>query len=81
MQLIEPPKQRVEQKGIGFEVRFTIVGIKHLLVDIEGAIEEEFATAAESNDRVVERDGDVVAGAGNDLLYQGFGVAVAAAGD
>ena len=69
MQLIEPSKQRVEQKGIGFEVRFTIVGIEHLLVDIEGAIEEEFATAAESDDRVVERDGDVVAGAGNDLLY------------
>jgi len=68
IQLIEPSEERIEQERIGFEVRFAVARVEHFLVDIEGAVEEEFAAAAEADDGVVEGDGGVVAGAGDDLL-------------
>lgn len=80
VQLVEPSEEGIEQEGIGFEVGFGIGGREHFFVNVEGAVEEELAAAAESDDGVVEGEGDV-AGAGDDLLNEGFGVAVAAAGD
>lgn len=53
IQLVEPTEQRIEQQGVGFEVGFTVRGFEHLLVGVEGAIEEEFSAAAESDYGVV----------------------------
>lgn len=68
IQLIEPSEKRIEQKRIGFQVRFTVVGIEHFLVDVEGAVEKEFAAAAKADDGVVEWDGGVIDSAGDDFL-------------